>query len=153
MSLKNKLLVAGMHLFQKIFGNSSISSVLTCNPDQGVFGVAFNRIRIFKAWFTLWTSAEEYTLLPDGHRVRVDAHVAFGPIKFLFPAHDVYPATVYDNGMRNLYHIKLLGTRFLGNYQVQPNCQQVRSLLTNDWALAQETLNKSTASYPGSGHD
>jgi len=45
--------------------------------------------------------------------------------------------------MRNLYHIKLLGAHFLGDYRVQPNHQQVLSTLDNDWATAHETLNKS----------
>lgn len=52
-------------------------------------------------------------------------------------------ATVYKGGMRNLYHIKLLGTRFLGKYDVQPDRRQVQSLLTNEWAAAHEVLNKS----------
>jgi hypothetical protein len=49
--------------------------------------------------------------------VKVDAHVSFGPLSFLFREHDVYPATVIDGGMRNLYHIKLLGTHFLGDHR------------------------------------
>ncbi len=48
MSLKNKLLACAMHVFQKILGDSSISSELTPYPDQPVFGRAFNRIRIYK---------------------------------------------------------------------------------------------------------
>ena len=144
MSLKNKLLASAMQSFQRIIGDSSISSQLTPHPNRDDFGVAFNRIRIHKSWFTLWRSDEEYTLAPDGHRVRVDAHVIFGPFSFLFREHDIYPATVIDGGMRNLYHIKLLGARFLGDYRVQPDRRQVQSTLTNDWAIAHEVLNKST---------
>ena len=144
MSLKNKLLASSMGIFQKIVGESSISSALTPYPDRGVFGLAFNRIRIRKSWFTLWRSDEQYTLHSDGHRVTVDAQVNFGPVSFLFREHDIYPATVIDGGMRNLYHIKLLGTHFLGDYRVQPDRQQVLSTLDNDWATAHETLNKST---------
>ena len=145
MSLKNKLLACAMHVFQKILGDSSISSELTPYPDQPVFGRAFNRIRIYKSWFTLWRSDEWYTLHPDGHRVRVDAQVRFGPISFLFREHDIYPATVIDSGMRNLYHIRLLGTHFLGDYRVQPGRRQVLSTLANDWASVHESLNKSAA--------
>ena len=144
MSLKNKLLASAMGIFQRIFGKSSISSELTPYPDRGVLGLAFNRIRIQKSWVTLWRSDEQYTLQPDGHRVTVDAQVNFGPVSFLFREHDVYPATVIDGGMRNLYRIKLLGTHFLGDYRVQADRQQVLSTLANDWAIAQETLNKST---------
>ena len=144
MSLKNKLLATAMGIFQKIFSESSISSALTPYPDRGVFGLAFNRIRIRKSWFTLWRSDEQYTLHPDGHRVTVDAQVNFGPISFLFREHDIYPATVIDGGIRNLYHIKLLGTHFLGDYRVQPDRRQVLSTLANDWATAHEALNKST---------
>lgn len=144
MSLKNKLLASAMGIFQKIFGESSISSALTPFPDRGVFGLAFNRICIQKPWLTLWRSDEQYAVHPDGHRVTVDAQVNFGPISFLFREHDIYPATVIDGGMRNLYHIKLLGTHFLGDYRVQPDRRQVLSTLANDWATAHETLNKST---------
>ena len=143
MSLKNKLLASAMGILQKIFGESSISSTLTPYPDRGVIGLAFNRIRIQKSWFTLWRSDEQYTLHSDGHRVTVDAQVNFGPVSFLFREHDVYPATVIDRGIRNLYHIKLLGAHFLGDYRVQPNRLQVVSTLNNDWATAHETLNKS----------
>jgi hypothetical protein len=139
MSLKNKLLASAMQLFQGIFGDASISSELTPDRDRRV---ARNIIRIHKSWLTLWRSDEEYTLAPDGHRVRVDAHVSFGPIAFLFREHDIYPATVIDGGMRNLYHIKLLDTRFLGDYRVQPDRRQVQSTLSNAWATAHETLNK-----------
>lgn len=143
MSLKNKLLASAMGIFQRIFGDSSISSALTPYPDRGVHGLAFNRIRIHKSWLTLWRSDEQYALRPDGHRVTVDARVNFGPVSFLFRERDIYPATVIDGGMRNLYHIKLLGTRFLGNYRVQSDRRQVRSTLANDWAIAHETLDKS----------
>lgn len=142
MTLKNKLLASTMQVFQRIFGASSISCTLTPYPDQGTFGVANNSFRIHKSWFTLWRSNETYTLHRDGHRVTVDAHVSFGPISFLFPEHDVYPASVFDAGMRNIYHIKLLGTRFLGDYHVQPGNRQVESKLTNDWALIEGTLNR-----------
>jgi hypothetical protein len=145
MSLKNKLLASAMGIFQKIFGESSIASALTPSPDRGVFGLAFNRIRIQKSWLTLWRSDEQYTLHADGHRVGVDASVNFGPVSFLFREHDLYPATAIDGGIRNLYHIKLLGTHFLGDYRVQPGRRQVLSTLANDWAIAHETLNKSVA--------
>jgi len=117
MSLKNKLLASAMQLFQGVLGDASISSESTPHRDRGVCGVAINRIRIHKSWLTLWRSDETYTLAPDGHRVKVDAHVSFGPLSFLFREHDVYPATVIDGGMRNLYHIKLLGTHFLGDHR------------------------------------
>ncbi len=142
MTLKNKLLASTMRVFQRIFGAPSISCTLTPHPDQGTFGVAHNSFRIHKSWLTLWRSNETYTLHRDGHRVTVDAHVSFGPISFLFPEHDVYLASVFDAGMRNIYHIKLLGARFLGDYRVQPGNRQVESKLTNDWALIEETLNK-----------
>jgi hypothetical protein len=143
MSLKNKLLATSMVVFQKIFGASSISGVLTPYPERDPFGVVVNDFRMFKSWFQLWQSREEYTLSPNGTGVQINAHVHFGPISFLFHEHDIYGATVYDGGMRNLYHIKLLGTRFLGKYQVQPDRQHVRSLLINDWASADEMLSKS----------
>lgn len=143
MSLKNKMLATAMHVFRRSLGDSTIASHLTPYPDRGAAWIAINEIRIFKSWLTLWRSHEEYTLYPNGSGARVDAQVSFGPISFLFREHDVYPATVYKGGMRNLYHIKLLGTRFLGKYDVQPDRRQVQSLLTNEWAAAHEVLNKS----------
>ena len=143
MSSKNKLLAAAMHVFHSIFGDASIVSVVTPYPERGLFGVAHNSIHIHKGWFTLLRSEEDYTLHPDGRRVSVDAHVRFGPVPFLFREHDRYPASVIDGGMRNLYHIKLLGTRFLGDYQVQPDRRHVASALTNAWAVTKEILTAS----------
>lgn len=142
MSLKNKLLASAMQLFQSLFGDSSISCTLTPHASQGQMGAATNSFRIHKSWFLLWQSNEEYTLNPDGRRVLIDDHVNFGPIPSLFPEHDIYPAAVIDGGMRNIYHIKLLGTRFLGDYKVAPDKRNVRSTLRNDWALGIESLTK-----------
>ncbi|PYQ55546.1 MAG: hypothetical protein DMF53_27875 [Acidobacteria bacterium] len=144
MSFVDKLLASMMAIFQKAFGNASVSSVITPYPDRGAFGVATNDLRIFKSWLQLLHSSEEYTLLPNGSGVKVDAHVSFGPIPFLFREHDIYPANVQDGGFRNLYHIRLLGTRFLGDYRVQPDRKQVLSTLENEWAVAHEALNKAT---------
>jgi hypothetical protein len=145
MPLRDKLLASAMAVFQKVFGPATISSILKPYPDLGTFGMATNDIRLFKSWFRLWHSFEEYTLLPNGSGVEVNAHVSFGPIPFLFREHDVYPAMVQDGGFRNLYYIRLLGTRFLGDYRVQPDRSQVRSTLENEWAVAHEVLNKSAA--------
>jgi hypothetical protein len=142
MSLKNKLLASAMQLFQTLFGDSSISCTLTPHASRGQIGTATNSFRIHKSWFILWRSNEEYTLNPDGRQVRIDAQVSFGPIPSLFPEHDIYPAAVIDSGMRNIYHIKLLGTRFLGDYKVAPDKRNVRSTLKNDWALGAESLTK-----------
>ncbi|MFL6233922.1 MAG: DUF5995 family protein [Thermoanaerobaculia bacterium] len=142
MSFVDKLLASAMAVFQKVFGPATVSSTVTPHPDRGTFGVATNDLRIFKSWFPLLHSSEEYTLLPNGSGVRVDARVSFGPIPFLFREHDVYPAMVQDGGFRNLYHIRLLGARFLGDYRVQPDRAQVRSQLENDWAVGHEVLNK-----------
>jgi len=93
-----------MGIFQKILGESSISTELTPYPDRSASGMAFNDISIQKSWLTLWRSDEQYTLHPDGHRVRVDAQVNFGPISFLFREHDVYPATVIDGDAQPVSH-------------------------------------------------
>ncbi|MEE8586675.1 MAG: hypothetical protein V3T83_17680 [Acidobacteriota bacterium] len=69
--------------------------------------------------------------------------MCFGPIRFLFREHDIYPATIYDGGMRALYYIKLLGTDFIGKYQVREDRNQVHSVLENEWAIVDETLNRS----------
>jgi hypothetical protein len=81
--------------------------------------------------------------------VRVEAHVELGPVPSLFPEHDVYPASVFPGGMRNLYRIKLLGTRFLGDYEIQPDLLHLHSRLSNDWALAEEVLTKQAPAAPG----
>ena len=145
MSLKNKLLATAMDVFQRVFGSSSISSEMTPYGNRGSFGAVVNQIRIHKSWFGLLQSHEQYTLNPDGSRVGVDAHVSFGPFSFLFREHDVYPARVFDCGMLNIYHIKLLGTRFIGKYEVQSDRTQVDSTLVNGWASAHEILTKAAA--------
>ncbi|WP_438423634.1 DUF5995 family protein [Aquimarina macrocephali] len=140
-SFKNKMLLTMMGLFQKIIGNASIKSIITPLPNEGKAGVAKNDFRIHKGWFTLFVSKEDYHLSPNGKAVVVDAHVRFGPFSFLFKEHDVYPAVIYDNGFKALYHIDLLGTQFIGNYTVRSDQKQVHSILENDWAKAEEILN------------
>jgi hypothetical protein len=142
MSLKNKLLASAMGLFVQLFGGATLTSELKPFPKRGQAGLAINEIVIRSAWFTLWRSHETYTLGADGRRVHVEARVSFGPLAFLFPEYDVYPATVFDGGMRTLYRIKLLGSRILGRYEVQPGRLQVRSTLTNSWLIAREVLDR-----------
>ena len=140
--LKHKFLVILMTLFQKIFGDASISSKITTFPNEGVFGVAKNDFRIYKRFFTLFRSNEDYILSPNGSSVKVDARVRFGPISFLFNEHDVYPAVIWNRGFRATYHIKLLGGSFLGQYTVRDDKKQVHSILENEWAIADEVLHK-----------
>ncbi len=142
MPLKDKILATCMHVFQLVFGSSSIASELTAYPNSGADGLAINDIRIAKGFFTLFRSHERYTLNADGAHVWVDARVRFGPVPFLFREHDAYPAHVFDGGMRNVYHIRLLGTRFVGNYCVQPDRAHVDAVLQNGWSVAHETLTK-----------
>ncbi|GAA4278639.1 DUF5995 family protein [Aquimarina mytili] len=141
-SWKNKMLLTMMGLFQKIIGNATIKSIITTFPNQGKAGVAKNDFRIHRGWFTLFVSKEDYILSPNGKGVAVDAHVRFGPFSFFFKEHDVYPAVIYENGFKALYHIDLLGTKFIGDYTVRADQKQVYSVLENDWAKAEETLNK-----------
>ncbi len=141
-SLKNKVLLTMIGLFQKIIGNASITSIITPFPSEGNAGIAKNDFRIHKGWFTLFISKEDYLLSPNGKSVAVDAHVRFGPFSFLFKEHDVYPAVIYEGGFKALYHIDLLGTKFIGDYTVRPDQRQVHSVLENDWAKAVEILNK-----------
>ena len=139
---KNKMLLTMMGLFQRVFGDAAIKSIITSLPHEGKAGIAKNDFRIHKGWFTLFVSKEDYILSPDGKGVTVDAHVRFGPVSFLFKEHDVYPAVIYDGGYKALYHIDLLGTQFIGDYTVRPDQKQVHSILENDWAKADEVLNK-----------
>lgn len=140
--LKNKMLVSMMGIFQKVFGNGTIKSIITPLPNEGKAGIAKNDFRIHKGWFTLFISKEDYILSPDGKGVTVDAHVRFGPLSFLFKEHDVYPAVIYEGGFKALYHIDLLGTQFSGDYTVREDQRQVISILENEWARAEEVLNK-----------
>ncbi|EZH75742.1 hypothetical protein ATO12_02835 [Aquimarina atlantica] len=141
-SIKNKMLLTMMGLFQKIVGDATIKSIITPLPNEGKAGIAKNDFRIHKGWFTLFISKEDYLLSPNGKGVIVDAHVRFGPFSFLFREHDVYPAVIYANGHKALYHIDLLGTQFVGDYTVRSDQKQVHSVLENDWAKAVEILNK-----------
>jgi hypothetical protein len=144
-SLKSKLIASAMGAFAGIFGPASIESQLTPHPDRGAAGEAINRLRLYRGRFTLWRSDETCTLSPNGHGVRVDAHASFGPWAF-FPEHDEFPASVFDGGMRNLHRIKLLGGRFLGRYEVQPDRIQVNATVANEWLLAHQALTKVSAS-------
>jgi hypothetical protein len=139
-SRKNKLLASAIQLLHAVFCYPSLSYTLTPRPDRGAFGDATNTLRTHKSWFTLWRSSEEYTLNRDGRRGRIDAHMSFSLIAFLFPEHDIYPATALDCETRVIYQVKLLGILFLDKYKVQPDKRQVQATLRNDWALGIETV-------------
>lgn len=143
---KDKLLAISMHVFQRIFGKGSITTVMTPHPHEGEAGTCTNDFRIARAFFPLFHSREKYILSTDGASVQVEADVTFGPIPFLFREKDNYSATVSDGGFRNLYRIKLLGSKFEGKYTVAPDRLRVESSLVNEWATANEVLSKDVAS-------
>lgn len=140
--IRDKLLAISMHVFQRIFGKGSITTVMTAHPNEGEAGTCTNDFRIARAFLPLFHSSETYVLSSDGTSVGVDAQVTFGPIPSLFEEHDAYTATVSDGGFRNLYNIKLLGSRFEGRYVVSPDRARVDSSLVNEWATANEVLLK-----------
>lgn len=146
--VKDKLLALSMQVFQRVFGQGSITTVMTPHPNEGEAGTCTNDFRIARWFFPLFHSSETYALSPDGTSVHVDAHVTFGPIPFLFREHDTYTATVSDGGFRNLYNIRLLGSRFEGRYVVAPDRLRVESSLVNEWATANEVLIKDSPPGP-----
>ncbi len=140
--IKNKILITKLRLFQIIFGKPSIQSTISTFSNEGKAGTSKNDFRIYKGWLTLAVSNEDHILSPDGKGVTVDAKVRFGLLSFLFNEHDVYPAVIYDKGLKALFHIDLLGTKFMGNYTVNEDDKQLLKIIENDWVRAEEILNK-----------
>ena len=85
---------------------------------------------------------EEHIVSPDGKTVAVDAKISFGILPLFLNEHDVYPGSVYESGSKALYHMDLLGSTFIGNFSVDGNNRKIEVNIENEWAKADEILNK-----------
>jgi hypothetical protein len=146
LSVRNRFLVLSMALFQKVTGKSVISSDLRAYPDRGTFGVATNSIRIYKWGITLYLLQEEYRLDPDGTHVTVKSKDRFGPVPFLFHDAMEYPAVIHSGGMSSNYYMPLLGANWVCSYQIQVDRNQVNATLKCNWAEANESIERISAS-------
>lgn len=140
--MKNKILLSKLRLFQIIFGKPSINSTITTFPTEGKAGIARIDSKIFKGWLKLAVCNEEHIVSPDGKTVAVDAKISFGILPLFLNEHDVYPGSVYESGSKALYHMDLLGSTFIGNFSVDGNNRKIEVNIENEWAKADEILNK-----------
>ncbi len=132
-----------MGAFQRIFGNSSIILSMISYPNEGKAGVSKIEMEVSKSWFVLYTSRENTILSPNGTGSTVDTRIRFGPFSFLFKEHNVYPVVNYDGGFKAIYHMDLLGTKFVGNYSVDTDKKTIRKVIENEWMSIEEILIKS----------
>lgn len=130
--LKNRFLVISMAFLMKLIGRAKIDSTLEGFPDRGEAGVATNLVLISKFGITLYRLEEEYILHPDGRQVQVQSQERFGPIPYLFKTTKKHPAEILDGGMRSVYDMPLLGTRWIARYTVRADRQHIDSLMACD---------------------
>jgi hypothetical protein len=127
--LKNRLLVAGLSLTQRLFGDSRIDSEIVASPDEGDFGVARNVVRISRFRITLYLVRESYTLDRDGRGVTVNSKDRFGPIPFLFRGSNRYPAEIHTGGLTSTYYMPLLATDWTAKYEISPDRRNIAGVL------------------------
>ena len=140
--LRNRFLVYGMAAMQKLFGAARIDSRIEASPDEGSFGVARNRVRIWKFGVTLYLLEEAYHLNEDGSNVQVRARERFGPIPFLLRTTKEHLAIIHTDGMSSTYYIPLLGTDWTADYTVHADLRHIDGRLACEWAEAAETIQK-----------
>lgn len=138
----NRLLVVMMVVATTLFGRAHITSVLRGYPEEEPAGVVTNDVRITKFGVTLYLLRERYVLHPDGRGVTVDSRERFGPVPFLFSREKAHPAEVVEGGERAIYYMPLLGTDWVGRYQVSEDGRRIESELTCPWATATEVIDR-----------
>ena len=136
----NRVLVLGMLFLTTFFGEARITSYIAGDPERAPAGLATNEVRITKWGVTLYLLRERYHLHTDGRCVTVDARERFGPIPFLLSSRKAHPADILDDGLRAVYYMPLLGTDWVGNYDVRQDGTRIEATLSCDWARASEII-------------
>jgi hypothetical protein len=142
LGLLNRVLALVMTLVTTLFGDAEITSVLEGHPASGPAGVVTNEVRITKWGLTLYLLRERYVLHPDGRGVTVDSRERFGPIPHLFTVEKAHPAEVTEGGTRSTYYMPLLGTDWVGDYQVTRGGDRIESVLTCAWGRGTEVIDR-----------
>jgi hypothetical protein len=138
----NRFLALCFVVSMRIAGWGAITSALARIHD-GTPGIRVrNHVRLHRFGITLYVLNETYTLDADGRDVVVDASERFGPLPFLFRNHKRHTAEVLDGGMRAVYTLPLLGATWKAVYQVGPDRRHIDSMLTSEWAVAHERIDK-----------
>lgn len=140
--LINRALVLLMEFTLRWVDEARITSSLEGFPDEEPAGVVTNEVRITVWRITLYLLRERYVMHPDGYGVTVDSRERFGPIPFLFTTEKAHPAEVVDDGQRAIYYMPLLGTDWIGRYQVSDSGDRIESVLSCEWAEATEVIER-----------
>lgn len=140
--LVNRALVLLMEFTMRWFDEARITSSLKGFPDEEPAGVVTNEVRITVWRITLYLLRERYVMHPDGCGVTVDSRERFGPIPFLFTTVKAHPAEVVDGGQRAIYYMPLLGTDWIGRYQVSDSGDRIESVLSCEWAEGTEVIER-----------
>lgn len=135
----NRFLVLMMVGWQTILGDSTISSDLVgfATNDR-----ASNLVRIHKFGITLYVLKEEYLLHQDGTNVTVVSWERFGPIPGLFENRKNHPAEIHSGGMSSTYYMPLLGTAWIGQYQISSDRDHVNARLNASWGYSEEIISR-----------
>lgn len=136
----NRFLVLMMVFVTTAFGQAEIRSTLGGDPEREPLAKGTNEVRITKWGITLYLLRERYHLHPDGRCVTVDARERFGPIPLLISSRKAHPAEIHPDGRGAIYYMPLLGTDWIGTYDVQEQQTRIEATLTCEWAEATEVI-------------
>ena len=135
--VKNLLFDAAMAGTQRVVGGSHLTSVVVPHPDEGVFGVVDNDVRLTNFTFGLYSIQERYLALDD-RNVRVVAHEHFGPVPGILTRTFEYPAEIRGCGLGSIYHMPLLGSPWTATYEIGPDQRSLAGTSRCNWAEASE---------------
>lgn len=140
--LRYRLLVVSMALLLGLLGRATITSTVESYPERGRAGVATNEIRIAKAGLPLYLLRETYHLDPNCTDVTVRSAERFGPVPGVLSTDKRYPAEISADGTHATYRMPLLGTDWVGEYDVRADRDHVEADLTCEWATATEVIER-----------
>lgn len=136
------LLVAGLHVMQRVTGPATIDSRIVALEGDGERPIAGNAVRIRRLGLTLYALDETYAVADDGRSVTVDARERFGPIPFLLRNAKRHGAVIGEAGRSSRYDMPLLGAPWVAEYEVSDDCREIRGRLTSAWGEASELMRK-----------
>jgi len=140
--LKYRILTLLMAVVETLFGPSKIYSEILAFPERGKSGVASNRVVIKKFGITIYVLREEYILYLNGSDVNVRSIERFGPIPLLFQHNKQHPAVIGNGGLKATYYMPLLGTDWVGSYQVLEDGNNIDAELKCSWGEAVEKIHR-----------
>jgi hypothetical protein len=142
--LVNGLLAITLDLIHRLVGSTKLVARNRPFPTEGEAGVSRTVVRVSLLGLTLYVLQGDYLLQSNGSDVRIWIHERFGPVPFLFWNFKHVSAAIGGSGLRATYWMPMLGTHWLGDYEVAADRNHVMATYQSSWGVVTETVQRRT---------